>query len=490
MQSWHLKKIIILSSLILFAFNGCKQKYSGISLGSFTGRGGEINLFSGENYGYVIYDIGRGEIVRGHNIRSGFTPASVSKLFTALFAVESLGADYRFRTTLSFSGKISGDIMNGDLCITGGGDPELSVDGLQTLVSALKSRNIRELKGNLYYDESLFSPSEKINSGMPDEAFYNTGISPLSFNGNVIYALHVKNSVGKIISADMLPSLPSFSAGVYSGKPDYPFIRYSYINGIERWMLPDRYLWDARHPLPVKHPAKYTAEVFRKLCSVNGITLPSPSKGEHSKSAETVAEVSSRPLKEILREMIFTSNNLTAEIINSVAAAAYKNSGYDNTGATAIESFYRKNFTAVDWDSFRMINPSGLSTLNRATPEQTAAVLLFLERNRKEKPPVEELLPLSGWDGTMKNRLENPSTALRVYGKTGSIFYASALAGIFHGKSGKRYIYSIFINDPAKRREYDANSSRTEKDINAAGLWSKNAADAIDRFLLKMIEAL
>ncbi len=489
MMTAYNKNSIIFLSMILLALSACKQTYTGISLGTFNETGGEISGFSKENYGYVIYDINNNRVVRGHNARKSFIPASVSKLFTTLFSIETLGTDYTFSTELSYSGSITNGILTGDLYLKGGGDPELSVDGLLNLISGLKEKEIREVKGSFFYDESMFAPREKLEESMPDEAFYNTGSGPLSFNGNIIYALQVKDRAGRIVSVEMLPALPSFSAKLYSGKPEYPFIKFSRASGREAWSLPDRYLWDTRQPLPVKNSGLYTAQVFHKLCAINGIKLPLPAKGKTVSSSKPVTESKSRPLLNILKEMIYTSNNLTAEIIDSVATVKYlKESGKSPSDLKAVETFYRSNFTAVNWDSLLIARASGLTTLNRATPEQTACVLLFIEKSKKTK--LEYMLPLSGWDGTMKNRLDDAGSAFRVYGKTGSIFFASALAGVFYGKSGGRYIFSVFINDSVKRKIYDSSSVKSADEINTAGAWSKNASDSIDRFLLNMIEQL
>ena len=103
----RLKKLGMLLFFSLLINSGCKFSYDDISLGQYTGSAEQISGFSRDNYGYVIYDIEAGKIVKGHNINKEFTPASVTKLFTSLFAVETLGYDYTFSTTLSYKGNIS-----------------------------------------------------------------------------------------------------------------------------------------------------------------------------------------------------------------------------------------------------------------------------------------------------------------------------------------------------------------------------------------------
>ncbi len=54
-------------------------------------------------------------------------PASVMKLITTSAAIELLGPDYTFKTSIGYTGKISKffNILNGDIVIKGGGDPSL-----------------------------------------------------------------------------------------------------------------------------------------------------------------------------------------------------------------------------------------------------------------------------------------------------------------------------------------------------------------------------
>ena len=53
-------------------------------------------------------------------------PASNTKLITTGLALRSLGPDYRFATTIAYSGYVSGGTLHGDLYILGGGDPTIA----------------------------------------------------------------------------------------------------------------------------------------------------------------------------------------------------------------------------------------------------------------------------------------------------------------------------------------------------------------------------
>jgi len=487
----QLKNLTVFISLCILVNSGCKISYDDISFGQYTESYENIGDFARDDYGYILYDVDEEKIVKGHNINKDFTPASVTKLFTSLFSIETLGDDYTFSTTLSYDGDISDNILTGNIYLKGSGDPELSIDGLQSLVSGLKSKKIKELKGNFYFDESDFAPRELLDKDMPADAYYNAGISPLSFNSNIIFALQVKSSEGKIISAEMLPSLPAFGSYIYTEKLPYPFLKFKLSEGKEIWGLPNKYLWDSRQPLPVKHPGLFTAQTFHKLCEINGIKLPLPKSGKTAPSAKIISEFKSKPLTSIIKNMLVTSNNMTAELIYTISSAAYgKKANLNIKETNAMKDFFTNSFTGLKWNNFLIANASGLTNLNKATPAQTAAVLIFINKINKESFRLEDILPLSGWDGTMKGRMDQPEGALRVYAKTGSIFYASGLAGIFNARSGKKYIFTIYINDNAKRLAYDVKRDKTADDLNSGGFWSKKASLSIDKFILKMIKEL
>ncbi len=483
----NIEKTFIALILLILTAPGCKISHDDIHFADFKGKPVWINGFNQENYGYLIYDTEDDKIVMGHNIRKEFTPASVTKIFTALFAAETLGTDYTFPTILSYDGSIKDNTLQGDLYIKGFGDPELSLDGLLSLINGLKLKKIKEVKGKFYFDESSFKTREELDKDMPSDAYYNAGISPLVFNSSIIYALPRKDSKWQITSADLLPSLLSFDSYIYTDNVTYPFTKFKLSNNKEIWGLNQKNLTEKRQQLPVKRPGLYTAETFRKLCEIHGIKIPNPENRETPSSSKTISTHESRPLSDVLKNMLFSSNNMTAELVYIISAASYKK---NDINTNAMEQFYSSSFNGLNWKNFRIANASGLTILNKTTPEQTCAVLLYIDKKNDDKFKLEDILPLSGWDGTMKGRLDSPESALRVYGKTGSIFYSSGLAGVFYGASGRRYIYSVYINDPGKRIEYDINKEKTTEDLNNGGAWTKKAADSIDEFMLKMIKEL
>ena len=86
-------------------------------------------------------------------------PASIMKLVTSEAALSLLGPDHHWMTRVHATGSISGDVLNGDLIIEGGGDPRLAHEDLMRMLRALRQLGVREIRGDLVLDRSLFQPA-------------------------------------------------------------------------------------------------------------------------------------------------------------------------------------------------------------------------------------------------------------------------------------------------------------------------------------------
>ena len=60
----------------------------------------------------------------------------------------------------------------------------------------------------------------------------------------------------------------------------------------------------------------------------------------------------------------------------------------------------------------------------------------------------------------MPNRIMGEDPKAEAAAKTGTMDFASGLAGYLTGKSGKRLAFAIFVNDREKRAALDANFDR------------------------------
>ncbi|MBH8577643.1 D-alanyl-D-alanine carboxypeptidase [Nostocaceae cyanobacterium CENA369] len=82
----------------------------------------------------------------------GTTPlpaASLTKIATSLVAFKTWGPDHQFQTLVSATGPVVNGVLQGDLVITGGGDPMFVWEEAIALGNTLNKMGIKQVKGNL-----------------------------------------------------------------------------------------------------------------------------------------------------------------------------------------------------------------------------------------------------------------------------------------------------------------------------------------------------
>jgi D-alanyl-D-alanine carboxypeptidase/D-alanyl-D-alanine-endopeptidase (penicillin-binding protein 4) len=155
------KIIIFLSSFLI-----CASLLIGTA-GADTGTGirEEINRFPGFS-GILIKDLNTQEVLFSHNEDKLFTPASLTKIFTLLAALEIFNEEqHAYPTSFYFSSTTPGEI-NGDLYIVGSGDPTQTPEVIKKIADALVQKfNIRQISGDIVLDNSKFLPEEFLGRG-------------------------------------------------------------------------------------------------------------------------------------------------------------------------------------------------------------------------------------------------------------------------------------------------------------------------------------
>jgi D-alanyl-D-alanine carboxypeptidase/D-alanyl-D-alanine-endopeptidase (penicillin-binding protein 4) len=96
----------------------------------------------------------------------GLAPASCQKIFTSIAAFDLLGHDYRFATTFGYDGTLQEGVLNGNLWITGHGDPTTGswrYDSarekplLSHWIQEIQRAGIRKIQGQIILNSNHFS---------------------------------------------------------------------------------------------------------------------------------------------------------------------------------------------------------------------------------------------------------------------------------------------------------------------------------------------
>lgn len=409
-----------------------------------------------------------------------FTPASNMKIYTTAVAVDLLGADYRWRTSVySSAAPDANGRVSGDLILYGRGAPDLvarSKDenrgSLAKLADDLYARGVRTVSGNVIGDESYFR-GDPLGEGWQwtdMQWYFAAEASALTVNGNEVdvnFVPSAKASESPVVRTSDLTNYVTVQNRMAAGKPGArPTIgvhRGLSDNNIEVWgeFAPGSKGFGAR--LSVHNPALWAARLFVEALKARGITVAGqtlsrssrvpPSQRFNPTAAVELASVTSPPLSEIIKRTNKESNNLYAELIlrtlgrerGEIAAlpeAAGRELGDDEAGLAVIRVWLTR--AGIASNRLALHDGSGLSRLDLVTPDSSAHLLLAISKTASAQV-FRESLPIAGKDGTLGGRLK--TVADRVSAKTGSLTYDNTLSGYLTTSSGEHFAFSIMCND-------------------------------------------
>ncbi|HEX6852776.1 MAG TPA: D-alanyl-D-alanine carboxypeptidase [Candidatus Polarisedimenticolaceae bacterium] len=99
-----------------------------------------------------------GQVISTNRGDESVNPASVVKAATTLWALERLGPDHRFETTVHARGTVDAKTRTlvGDLVVRGGGDPDFQSENVFLVAEALNARGIRKVSGRLVVDQRFW----------------------------------------------------------------------------------------------------------------------------------------------------------------------------------------------------------------------------------------------------------------------------------------------------------------------------------------------
>jgi D-alanyl-D-alanine carboxypeptidase/D-alanyl-D-alanine-endopeptidase (penicillin-binding protein 4) len=413
--------------------------------------------------GWMVVDLDSGEVVDQYQADTAFAPASVAKLPTTLYALDRLGPKHRFETRVAIDGQVSGQTLEGDLILIGGGDPELDTDALLPLVTQSGAHGFRYVTGQFLVDGSAGPQLGAIDTGQPVDAAYNPALSGLNLNFNrVRLKWDARGTARQIRVSAKADRLDPEVAGVRVALASYrgaPMFSHAFEGRSEVWRMSESgFRGKGARWLPVRQPELYTGEVFRGLAATYGIALDPARQRAAPEGARVVARYQSRELRPMLKSMLRYSTNLTAEMAGLAASRA---------GGAAPETLVASAEAMNAWAAgvagfapgdpgFRLTNHSGLAADSRVSPRRMAQFLAAVAKRKSAKNRRHPRLP-----GGITDLLRDYNVAaksipldyrhLDIVAKTGTMDYVRGLAGYIATPSGRRLAFAIFSNDLDRR---------------------------------------
>ena len=104
----------------------------------------------------MVWDLTAGRSLFSYNHRQLMRPASTMKLLTAVTALDQLGGQHPFTTSVYYTGTLSeGGTLRGDIYCVGGMDPMFDFSDADSLVAAIRETGIRRIIGSVVADVSM-----------------------------------------------------------------------------------------------------------------------------------------------------------------------------------------------------------------------------------------------------------------------------------------------------------------------------------------------
>jgi serine-type D-Ala-D-Ala carboxypeptidase/endopeptidase (penicillin-binding protein 4) len=327
-----------------------------------------------------VVDLRSGDVVFQRNASLSLIPASTEKLTVAFAALRQLGSSYRFQTEVRGRGQLVGTTWQGDLFLVGDGDPTLAIADVGRLARDLRSAGIRRVTGSVIGDERRFDARRVAPGWKP--SFLGIESPPLT--ALAIDGVQVRGADSSAAAAAAQLSTALERRGVYVTKP--------------------------------------------------------PRTGRATRELVPLAVDHSARLEAIVHDMNLESDNFVAEMLLKELGAAVLGRGTTAAGTAVVRGTLAE--AGVPLDGVRVVDGSGLSTLDRLTARSLVVLLRVAARDPDLGRTFVSSLPVAGVSGTLRNRLEKRPTRGRVIAKTGTTSRACTLAGFVRD----RYAFAVLQN--------------------------------------------
>jgi D-alanyl-D-alanine carboxypeptidase/D-alanyl-D-alanine-endopeptidase (penicillin-binding protein 4) len=423
--------------------------------------------FVNARWGVIALSLKDGRVLAARDAQKLFSPASTLKLFTTAAALDKLGADFRWKTSVYSNEKIPDDgKLAGSLTLYGRGAPDLSSQQMSEVAETLQKKGLRRIEGDIVGDSSYFR-GEGLGDGWvwgDAQWYYGAQASALTINDDQ-FDLEIggEGATGETDQIEIESDVKTPTDGRVEAV------------GIDREPGSNSvYVWGSQRPgsaqkarLAVPDSALWAARQLKKELEKRGITVSGTARSVDWRSknklvestATELASIESGTLAEVVRRTNKNSVNLYAELILRTLGKNFGDTAPDEVakvnalrgdagaGTAVIRKWLLEN--GIEPGELALHDGSGLSRLDMITPETMARLLVFALQ-MKNAGAFKDSLPIAGTDGTMGGRLKN--FAGKVLAKTGSITYVHSLAG-YAKTPDESLAFVIFCNNETHRND-------------------------------------
>lgn len=428
----------------------------------------------GASFSLIVKDVQDGKTVCSYDTDRLQSPASVLKTVATATALEILGEDYRYPTTLEYDGTLENGTLKGNLYIKGSGDPSLGSSYfasdqnkfLSAWIAALQKAGIRRITGSIISDESIFDTEGASVKWLREDMgnYYAPGSYGLSVFDNM-YKLSLQT--GAVGSRPVLKGT----------EPNIPFIRFknylktasvssdsAYIIGAPlddvRYLygvLPanrETYVLKGDIPDPALYLAHYLTDRLRqKGIQVDGAPscyrIEAEENRWNKKERKEIVTTYSPTLREIASVCNHVSHNLYADALVKTIGLQYKPRKNEvissfGRGVQVVKEYWEKK--GLDVFSLRMNDGSGLAPADKVSAGFMGELLAYMATESAVSEAFIASLPQAGIEGSVRNFLKGSKLQGKARLKSGGITGVRSYAG-YITEDGKTYAVAIFSNN-------------------------------------------
>lgn len=387
------------------------------------------------------------------------SPASLTKLITAAAAFDQYGPSFTHKTPVMFTGERRNGVIEGDLIFVGSGDPYLVSEILWQAAVDLKHLGIKEVKGSLIVDNSLFDDEardrSRTNSAKRSQNAYDAPIHSFSVNFNtaaVAIAPHpsapqayVQLSPSPLQNVELDAQVKTVPG---KGNQDLSVDRTSTPTGATKLSVRGTIGRDAslkKIYRSVSDGEETSAAYVRYFLGEQGIKINGPTKfSKTPPSAKLLHVIEGYDMRKVVSGLNVFSNNFIADMVTkrlsiadliddanpaSWALSQSRTSATLASGSKTLVSFLQNQVGIKG--SFTIENGSGLDTRNRLSAKHISQLLNWVESQGEMFPDFLGTLPANGLDGTMRRRKSSKGLPLGlIRAKTGTLTEPLSVCGI------------------------------------------------------------
>ncbi|MEA5457591.1 D-alanyl-D-alanine carboxypeptidase/D-alanyl-D-alanine-endopeptidase [Arcicella sp. LKC2W] len=407
-----------------------------------------------------------------YNAKKSLTPASTLKLVSSATALMALGSDFKYTTTLEYSGEIKDSILTGNIIIKGSGDPSLGSwrfknqpdykQLTENWAKKIKSLGIKEIRGRVFGDGSFFDENVISDGWIWGDMgnYYGAGAYGLNMNENLYWATF--NPAKYMENAPLVktaPDLPYYTkinrvltdkagtgdqVNIYSTPYQDVLIMEGFVptgdNFSVKGSIPDPALFSAffLHKKLEELNVKISESPISILeANKKNISFQKPLQ------STTIDSLLSPPLKDLVKECNLHSINLYAEAFLKTPSIILNLGSTTDAAVKGLKQIWLTK--GVKFEGLKIKDGSGLAPANGITPNNMTDILkaMFLE---KSFDAFYESIPVVGVSGTVANLGKKSKAVGNVHAKSGSIDGVKAYSGYFTARNGEMMCFSMMLN--------------------------------------------